>query len=298
MNQQLWVAVVLACYFLLFLVVVGSVGLWMVKRRRTRPPLEFKLLRAPGESLRQRMNRFDEDGFFKIGAAALVPLAAALATMGLLIWLTPKISMTRGLFITAAVFIPFLIGAAYWSIRQMDRYRNDGLGYLGERAVGEELLPLLASGYRVYHDVPAEARGKKFNIDHVAVGPNGIFAIETKTRRKGRARAGFEDHKVAYDGTKLIWPWAEDSFGLEQAETRARWLTEWINGRTGLQISARPVLVLPGWYVLLKAVGPITVVNHKQIAGTITRGGQRLLTDEQIDLIARQLDDRCRNVEQ
>ncbi len=70
------------------------------------------------------------------------------------------------------------------------------------------------------------------------------------------------------------------------------------NSRTGLRISAQPVLVLPGWYVVLKAVGPITVVNHKQIAGTINRSGQRLLTDEQIDLIARQLDDRCRDVEQ
>lgn len=64
------------------------------------------------------------------------------------------------------------------------------LRYLGERAVGEALFSLAAESYKIFHDVPAEVSGKKFNVDHVAVGKNGLFAIETKTRRKGRARPG------------------------------------------------------------------------------------------------------------
>jgi len=48
---------------------------------------------------------------------------------------------------------------------------------------------LMADGYRVYHDVPAEEKGAKVNIDHVVVGPTGLFAIE-RNRRKGRARLG------------------------------------------------------------------------------------------------------------
>jgi hypothetical protein len=148
----------------------------------------------------------------------------------------------------------------------------------------------------VFHDIPAEAGGHKFNIDHVAVGTAGVFAIETKTRRKGRVPPGFEEHKVAYDGRQLIWPWGEDDFGLRNAEDRARWLTDWLNKMTGLGITAKPVLVLPGWYVVAKGIGTVTVLNQKQLAGAILRAQPGVLTGEQVDLIARQLDAVCRDV--
>ena len=35
-------------------------------------------------------------------------------------------------------------------------------------------------GYRVFDDVPGEGSGGKFNIDHVLIGPGGVFSIETK----------------------------------------------------------------------------------------------------------------------
>jgi hypothetical protein len=181
-------------------------------------------------------------------------------------------------------------------VKDLARYRNDRLGYLGERAVGEALMPLFDAGYRVYHDVPAEAGNAKFNIDHVAVGSAGVFAIETKTRRKRPARPGYEEHKVAFDGKRLDWPWADDDFGLAQAESRARWLGDWLNKMTGLGLTAQPVLALPGWYVVPKGIGPVTVVNHKQLAGAILRAQRGVLTGEQVELVARQLDAVCRDV--
>jgi len=168
---------------------------------------------------------------------------------------------------------------------------------LGERVVGESLIPLVASGYRVFHDIPAEGGGFKLNIDHAVVGPNGLFAIETKTRRKGRARSGYEAHKVAYDGRQLIYPWGEEDFGLKNAIDRARWLSDWLNKMTGLGLSARPVLALPGWYVVPKGLGPVIVVMEKQLVGAITRADGRRLTDKEVDQIARLLDARCRDVE-
>jgi hypothetical protein len=182
-------------------------------------------------------------------------------------------------------------------MKDLNRYRNDRLGYLGERAVGEALLSIHELGYRVFHDIPASIKQQTFNVDHVAVGPGGVFAIETKTRRKGRARAGFEDHKVAYDGAQLIWPWGEDDFGLKNAEHRARWLSDWLNEKLGLGLNAKPMLALPGWYVVPKGIGPVLVVNHKQVVGTILRQPQNVLTKGQIDLVTRQLDGLCRDVE-
>jgi len=52
-------------------------------------------------------------------------------------------------------------------------------GAEGEEVVGGILEGLVADGWQVIHDV-SFGRG---NIDHVVVGPGGIFTVETKSRR-------------------------------------------------------------------------------------------------------------------
>jgi Nuclease-related domain len=49
-------------------------------------------------------------------------------------------------------------------------------GARGEEAVGRALKTLESEGYRALHDVQT-SHG---NLDHVVIGPNGAFAIETK----------------------------------------------------------------------------------------------------------------------
>ena len=56
----------------------------------------------------------------------------------------------------------------------LKRYRDDRLGYLGEREVAEHLMPLLARGCYVCHDVPTQGVKSDFNLDQVAVGPSGV----------------------------------------------------------------------------------------------------------------------------
>lgn len=65
-------------------------------------------------------------------------------------------------------------------LKHLNLRRSYQLGYEGEIAVGQELNQLMLDGYRVYHDFP----GDKFNIDHIVVGPPGVFAVETKARSK------------------------------------------------------------------------------------------------------------------
>ena len=52
-------------------------------------------------------------------------------------------------------------------------------GAEGEEVVGEILEGLVADGWQVIHDV-SFGRG---NIDHIVVGPGGLFTVETKSRR-------------------------------------------------------------------------------------------------------------------
>ena len=120
--------------------------------------------------------------------------------------------------------------------------------------------------------------------------------IETKARRKGRARPGFKDHEVAFDGHQLVWPWGENRDGIDQAIYEADWLGKWIFGRTGLKLTVKPILTLPGWYVKEAPSPRLRVVNSKILADVVRGRGEVTLTPEKIDLIARQLDDQCRDV--
>jgi len=52
-------------------------------------------------------------------------------------------------------------------------------GAEGEEVVGQILESLVADGWQVIHDV-SFGRG---NIDHIVVGPGGLYTVETKSRR-------------------------------------------------------------------------------------------------------------------
>jgi Nuclease-related domain len=75
-------------------------------------------------------------------------------------------------------------------------------GAEGEEVVGGVLESLAEDGWLAIHDV-ALGRG---NIDHIAIGPAGIFAIETKSHR-GRIPIGRLDERMlkqAYAEKKVI----------------------------------------------------------------------------------------------
>ena len=294
-----WIFPALSLYAPVFMVLVIGIGIWSRRKRRERVPVEFKLLRAPGEGLRRKIAAMDENFFLFVVAGAFGPVVVAYPAA----WLFTKwhVQSWSDVYLGGAgvlsVFLLSSILSGRWLWKRFIERRNYLLGYLGERAVAEALAPLLVQGYHLFHDLPAEAGNRKFNIDHIAVGPTGVFVIETKTRRKGRARPGYKDHEVGFDGQQLIWPWGEDRHGLEQAEAEARWLTEWLNRLTGFDVTAKPILALPGWYVKATARGTVNVVNAKALPSAVKGRGQRVLSDEQIDIIARLLDERCRDVE-
>lgn len=285
-------------YTVLFTVAVFGFGLLRIKRRKERTPLQFKLLRGPGETLRKKLGTADEFEFPRIFLSSLVPVLVASGFLYVLAKIAPKTPLVASLAVTALVFVATAVFCGRYVLGHLYQYRHNWLGYMGERAVGEELTGLYARGFRIFHDVPAEGAKTPFNLDHVAVGPSGLWLIETKTRRKGRARPGFKDHEVTFDGTKLIWPWGEDRSYIEQVQWEAQWLNEWIKRVTGIAVTTKPILALPGWYVHEKALGPIRVLNHKTLCSAITGRAAAVLSSDQIDLIARQLDQRCRDVEE
>ena len=295
------------------LLCVATVGLLLFLRARARQdrapfPDNTRLLRGPGESHRQRLAALDDQalnvallllGLPAVGYGALLYLAARLApgypiSSTLLLW-----------FGLAGLLFAFWHGARRL-VAIIDRRRNTRLGHFGERVVAEHLEPLKAAGYHVFHDLPAgEASDDSAStIDHVVVGPAGVFAIETKTRRKGRARVGFMAHEIIYDGDALAYPWGEDRHGLDQAHRQAEWLARHLANQTGRAVPVHALLVFPGWSILRKGRGPVHVLSPRELPDAVQKPtstpvglpGQPL-TPADLDLVLRELDARCRDVE-
>jgi hypothetical protein len=164
---------------------------------------------------------------------------------------------------------------------------NLKLGYQGERFVGGLLETLREHGYRVFHDLPFD----NFNIDHAIVGPAGVFAIETKTRRKAVAKKNDKSKtaKILFDGQVLQFPNWQDSYGVKQACNNARHLSTHLSAATGDKVFVEPILVLPGWWVESTTNQPLLVVNPKQLLTALPRRPKKL-EPAQIQRIAYQLE--------
>lgn len=287
-------------YILFFMLCAFVMLLWQRKQRRSRRPFgdDMKLVRGPGETQLRIYRQFEDNMLMWIGVSAAIP-AFVFATM--LGWTksVPATLQLAWLVLAAVVFIGVFILAARWFAAKTQEGYNRYLGYFGERIVAEHLEPLKQQGWRIFHDVPGQANGHKFNLDHVAVGPQGVFAIETKTRRKGSARPGFDDHKVFFDGRDLVWPWGEDNHGLEQAERNAVWLADTLKQELGERVHVTPLLTLPGWWVDMKPAREsrmCRVTNPKGLSRLLPAGGV-ILSPEKINNIAVRLEARCRDVE-
>jgi hypothetical protein len=98
------------------------------------------------------------------------------------------------LFVTSIDVLPFYIDAgrystargtalglfiAGWYYFLFVQYQNYEKGMTGERKVTKILSASLSNEYSMFNDVNLESM-KGGNIDHIVVGPTGIFVIETK----------------------------------------------------------------------------------------------------------------------
>jgi len=270
------------------------------RRARSKAPLTEKLLRPPGESLREQIAELDDKLNDNFLAFALTCGWVVLAT-----YFSMEKIPANELPIIAGFFLLFgYAGCGFYGLRLrriLNSKQNCRLGFLGERAVGEELNQMMAEGYHVFHDLQCEDRtgASKFNIDHIAVGPGGVFSIETKTRRK---RIGMEsnspNHIVKFDGAHLQYPWGYEDHGVAQARQNGLYLEGWLQKATGDKFSVTPILALPGWFVERRGRSDVTVVSGRGICAVFPKQETKaVLTPEQIKRIAYQLEQRCRDVE-
>jgi hypothetical protein len=152
----------------------------------------------------------------------------------------------------------------------------------------------MREGAAVFHDLP----GEKFNIDHVVIAPQGVFAVETKGYAKPNRDGGTADATVVFDGKALVFPQWSGSKPLEQADRQAKWLATWLTSATGERVHVAPVVALPGWYVDRKGRGDVLVFSGRELRKHLLRARTaQPIAAEQVQRIVHQVEQRCRNVE-
>lgn len=260
---------------------------WKKRDQQSRLPFH-EMPRPAGYSLQKRtadiMDKISEDLMMCfVGGVASLP-----------IWQSNK----------DLYWVAFMLGLIYCSfftIRIKRRFVtgwNHRLGLLGEQVVGQILDRLSSDSIRVFHDLEVIEPGKKsWNIDHIVLTPAGVFAVETKTRRKPKATGpnGQAGHKVVFDGNQLLFPapMQADRHGIDQAQNNANWLASKLTELNGTPIPVSPILVLPGWWVDAKGKGAVTVLNPKGLPSYLT-GRSSVFSDKQFRALHAQLEERCR----
>lgn len=238
-----------------------------------KDPIRDTPLRDPGQSLRESLDDLLLDVAYPWFMTAI--LAAVTAGMEWWRWWFVSPPVPKTLTFIAIV----IVGIASWKWRSVKaEARLIKTGLKGERSTGQllqsELLPV---GYEVFHDCCFDG----FNVDHVAIGPGGVFALETKTRSKPPG-----DARVTYDGRQVLVNGMEpDRDPVAQARAGASRIRDVLAEYAGFETEVRGVVLFPGWYVESKGKTQTWVLNPKAFVSWAQKEPRRL-TPEQVRMLA------------
>ena len=247
-------------------------------KMETKSPLKAAPLRTPGQSVQDEINDFIDDKLipYILGAVIFSVIAAYE-------WYAAWQELPRRP-IPLTILALIMIGiASIRTIRGMRRVALLKQARDGEKAVGQFLEDLRRKGFYVFHDLI----GEDFNLDHVIVGPKGVFTIETKTISKPKRGSAV----VSYDGEQLtINGHVPDRNPIVQAKAQANWINELL-AEGNMSAPIKPVVVYPGWYVKNEsnaAKAPVWVLNPKALPTFIDNLPDRL-SDSEIGLVKKML---------
>lgn len=199
-----------------------------------------------------------------VGAAlASVALAANIA----LLWLPQQYAWTAGA-ITGAVLVMWLAAR-----EEPPNYISQWLiGSWGEEQTERVLRPLERAGWHIHHDLASNRGRGDGNLDHVVIGPGGVFLLDSKqllgevTVDGDQAtirRIEDPDLSYQYDASKRIIPLAFEVRDRLRAGTRA---TQFVT----------PVVVVWGRFPQQVAGGTCTFVHGDHLLQWLQGQPQRV----------------------
>jgi hypothetical protein len=241
----------------------------------SKSPINDPPLRLPGQSIEEQRNKLLEEVVEQwVLVAGFSLVLACLEWYRFIVDMKPSpVFFTVGA-VLACVFAGWRVRQVLPSLQKLRRARD------GELAVGQYLDRVAGRGYRVFHDII----GGSFNIDHLLIGPAGVFTVETKTWSKpvkGRAEVHFDGERIKVLGRH------PDRDPVIQAKAQANWIRKLLIESAGIETYVKPVVALPGWFVVQSnaAFKDVWVLEPKALPKFLENEPTRLSSDE-IQLLA------------
>jgi hypothetical protein len=172
--------------------------------------------------------------------------------------------------LAALAGVTLLVAAiAIWPKPDPERWLR---GAAGERATATVLERLPGRKWVVMHDLAL--RGNRANIDHLVIGPSGVWVVDTKTTRA--------DVRTSW---RTVW------MGRHKLDAGP---TRWEAGRVSelLGVPVRPLIVVHGGGLRPRGgrTGRVRVVPPSALVRTLSRGRRRLSRRQVVSLGAEALE--------
>ena len=204
-------------------------------KRTANRSQQLKVRRTPGQSLREEWDRLINDN---LPFLVVAPIMLWFVWFAHWLQVANKVRLSPNFWLALAIIVTGMAAIAY--LRLIPKARRLVRGERGELRVAEVLDDLRPFGYRAFHDLVRDG----FNIDHVVVGPAGVFAVETKFR-SGQGEITFRNGEGLFVGG---FPEEKDS--LKQARANAAEVNRLIKETCQLEVWVKPVVVFVGeWRV-------------------------------------------------
>lgn len=148
-------------------------------------------------------------------------------------------------------------------------------GAAGEREVGGK-LGKLPPGWRVLHGVQL---GRGGDIDHLLIGPAGVFTVNTKHHKRARVQVG---RKVVFVNGR---PWGH----IRQAEREAGRVRDTLRAQLGRPVHVGPLVVVHGqasvrgW--LRHCPAGVRVLPSWAVRAWFRVGGRPVLSPAEVDAV-------------
>ncbi|MCW4152984.1 NERD domain-containing protein [Halomonas sp. 18H] len=260
-----WLEYLLPLIFLFPLAATAMVVLALrnLHDARVSSPFDAHRLREPGQSLRDRLDQAFTGLFLNGALGPIITLTPLVYGMGRMLFADQQNWLEWSLY--GALSTVLVLVFCLRLIRDFQRIRRLKLGLACELAVGQELSRLIrpeAHPYFVFHDVSLDT-----SLDHVAVTPEGVFAIETRARTPAVLPSGEQSNVVVVEEDRLRFPGWKERQPLRETRQASRSLASWLEERTGQSVPVQGVLVMPGWQIeQADRAGDLLVVNGEGLA--------------------------------
>ena len=245
-----------------------------MKTEKLRMPFEVKVIRRrPGQSAGERWRAIDDRG----ADAAL--FSVILGVTYFVLAIVPYFNLKIPIWLGVALFVVCLFFAVWKFVKTRQEVRTWRLGENGEQYVGQTLeRDMRPFGYDVFHDVVIKKGKRTFNLDHVLIGPNGVYVVETKAWRKpekGSPEIEYRDGRLYKMGRAI----KDDA--VKEAVSLAREANRLFHDLTGRSYYVGPILVIAGWFCKCNNLhdSQLAILNEKQVATWIQKDMPQRMPD-------------------